>query len=465
MSFFADANCAGSACIISLSMQSQNVSQAAPLASQDARNNPPLDLRRNKLAFGGDSMFWGIGTYFIPLTTVITALAAQLTTDKSLIGLISLAWYVAYLLPQLFAARLVHGKRRTMLYSVVPAIIGRQTLLVFALWLFLTQAQQPTLTVWILIVLIAVLMIFDAFTSQAWFDMFGRALTPRAKARVITVNQLLASVGGIGAGLIVTQVLSSPALPFPTNYALLFFFAWIFIMLSLGAMLFIRERVSEAPPAEETTHSNFNAKLLEAWRSDAAFRRMLLARVFTGVENMAAAFYIVFALEKLGLPESSIGIFTIAVVLGGLLGIIFFGWLADRYGSRRVVNAACTLQFIAPLITLGVALLPIQSKEFALVAITLVMAINGAVNRSMMVGFFSYAQDSAPEADRPIYVGAVSTVAGTASLLPLLGGVMINAFTSAGMSGLAYVVLFAVAAGVAAIGAWISYGLPKPRNA
>lgn len=430
-----------------------------------AERNPPMDLLRNKLAFGGDSMLWGIGTYFIPLTTVITALATQLTTDKSLIGLISLAWYVAYLLPQLFAARVVHGKRRTKRMSVIPAIFGRQTLLFFALWLFITQAQQPTLTVWVLIVMITVLMIFDAFTSQAWFDMFGRALTPRTKARVITVNQLLASIGGIGAGLIVTEVLSSPALPFPNNYALLFTFAWVFIMFSLVAMLFIRERVSEAAPVESESNSNFNAKLREAWQKDPAFRRMLLARVFTGVENMAAAFYIVFALEKLGLPESSIGIFTIAVVIGGLVGIIFFGWLADRYGSRRVVNASCTLQFIAPLITLGLAMLPIQSEQVAVAAITLVMAINGAVNRSMMVGFFSYAQDSAPEADRPIYVGAVSTIAGTASLLPLLGGLMINAFTNAGMSGLAYIVLFAIAAGVAMLGAWLSYGLPKPRNA
>ncbi len=134
-------------------MQPQNAPQAAPLETQAAWNNPPVDLQRNKLAFGGDSMLWGIGTYFIPLTTVITALAAQLTTDKSLIGLISLAWYVAYLLPQLFAARMVHGKRRTKPYSVIPAIIGRQTLLIFALWLFITQAQQPTLTVWLLIVL------------------------------------------------------------------------------------------------------------------------------------------------------------------------------------------------------------------------------------------------------------------------------------------------------------------------
>ncbi len=106
-------------------------------------NNPPLDLRRNMLAFGGDSMLWGIGTYFIPLTTVITVLASELTKDKALIGLLSLAWYVAYLLPQLFAAKLVHGKRRTKPYSVIPSIIGRPVILLFAAWLFFTRASNP----------------------------------------------------------------------------------------------------------------------------------------------------------------------------------------------------------------------------------------------------------------------------------------------------------------------------------
>ena len=36
-------------------------------------DNPPLDLRRNMLAFGGDSMLWGIGSYFIPLDILITS--------------------------------------------------------------------------------------------------------------------------------------------------------------------------------------------------------------------------------------------------------------------------------------------------------------------------------------------------------------------------------------------------------
>jgi len=441
----------------------------SPPTTTPIANNPPLDLRRNMLAFGGDSMLWGIGMYFIPMTTVMTALAAELTTDKALIGLISLAWYVAYLLPQLFAARLVQGKRRMKPYSVIPGLIGRPVLLLFALWLFITQASQPTLTVWLLILTVATMMVFDAFTTPAWFDMMGRALSPRVRARVITVNSLLASIGGIGVGVIVAQVLSSAQLPFPTNYALLFLLAWVFIMLSLVSMLFIKERLGETTPMQATQSSDFNAKLIGAWRTDPAFRRLLLARLFTGAENMAAAFYIVFARERLGLPESAVGVFTIALVIGGLVGILLFGWLAERYGSRRVVNAACTLQFIAPLITLLIALAQstqlINAPALTYAALIVVMAINGAVNRSTQVGFFSYAQDSAPEADRPIYVGAVSTIAGTASLLPLLGGVMIDTLLRAGFETAAYAALFAIAAGITGIGAWLSYGLPQPRRA
>lgn len=410
-------------------------------------------------------MLWGIGTYFIPLTTVITALAAELTDDKALIGMLSLAWYVAYLLPQLFAARLVHGKRRTKPYSVIPAAIGRPVILLFALWLFITRAEQPTLTAWLLIGMIATLMVFDAFTTQAWFDMMGRALSPRVRARMITFSQLFAAFGGIGAGLVVARVLSSPDLPFPTNYAVLFTLAWIFITLSLGSMLFIKERVSEEPaPEAAAPATNFNAKLRAAWRSDPAFRRMLLARMLTGVENMAAAFYVVFAREQLGLSDASIGIFTIALVIGGMIGIVSFGWLSARFGPRRAINAACLLQFIAPLITFGLAIVRLPSVEAEVAALVLVMAINGAVNRSTQVGFFSYAQDAAAEADRPIYVGAVSTVAGTASLLPLLGGLMIDAMIRGGLGGAAYAVLFGVAAVVVGAGAWLSFGLPAPRR-
>ena len=435
----------------------------------------PLDLRRNKLAFGLDSALWGVGIAFMPMGTVLTALAARLTNDKTLIGLLSLAWYVSYLLPQLFAARVLRGKQHMRRYSVIPSLLGRPVVLLYALWLFFTQAKNPLLSFWLLIGMIVTMMIFDAVTSVAWFDMMGRALSPRARARTIAIPQFIGAVGGLGVGFIVEGVLGSERFPFPLNYALLLGMAWLFFEFSLIAMLFIKERGASVGPAivngetaaarPPATNSFIHALRL-AWQHDPNFKRVLVVRALTSVENMAAAFYVVFARERLGLPDSAVGVFTIAYVAGGLVGIMLFGWLAERFGPLRVINAASIMQFAAPTLGFVLSLLPITPALSGLIyaIFILMMLLNGAVNRSTQVGFFSYAQDSAQEADRPMYVGAVSTVAGLASLLPVLGGAMIDLLSRLGFVSGAYSLLFGVALLLVGLGLWLSLRLPKPQR-
>ena len=413
-------------------------------------------------------MLWGIGIAFMPVSTVLTSLAAQLTNDKALIGALSLAWYVAYLLPQLFAARVVHGKPRSKPYSVWPSVFGRPVILLFALWLIFTRAQSPLLTFWVLIGTIVIFLGMDALTSVAWFDMMGRAFTPAGRAQTLTINQFLGALGGIGSGFIVQWVLGSDRWPFPLNYAVLLISAFVFFELSLLSMTFIRERVSEEPPASKTAEVGFGAKLRAALSSDATFRRLLLVRLLTSIENMASAFYVVFAKERLGLADEYVGVFSIALLVGGLIGIAAFGWIAGRFGPRRVINAASGLQFAAPGIALLVSVLAFNHLLPAPIAFggfVLVMVLNGAVNRSSQVGFFSYAQDSTSEVNRPMYVGAVSTVAGLGSFMPVVGGLLIDGLTRSGLGAGAYSALFAFAVAIVGLGAWLSLGLPKTGRA
>lgn len=72
---------------------------------------------------------------------MLVGLASQLTEDKTLIGVVGMTWSVTWFLPQLVAAHLVRGKRWQKPYLIIPSLIGRNGLLLMALWLLITQAQ------------------------------------------------------------------------------------------------------------------------------------------------------------------------------------------------------------------------------------------------------------------------------------------------------------------------------------
>ncbi len=443
-------------------MTSQPAQHSAAPAPAPAR----MDTRRNVVAYTGDTIGFFTGMSFIPATTVLVGLASTLTSDKTLIGIIAMAWGVASLFPQLIAARLVQGKRRTKPTVILYSLIGRQTMLLFALWLLFTNAQSPLLTVFLMIAAIVVFCVFDSFTGIGWFDMLSRNLSPRGRGRILGRAQLLGSITGIGAGFVVARVLSPDGLPFPRNYAVVFICAWLGFIISLLFQFAYEENPAsegDASAAAAAARSgSFIGSVLNGLRVDAIYRRVLLARILTGLEAMAAAFYVVYIKDRLKLPDTSIGIFSLAFIIGGILGVALFTWLASRWGARSVVRAAAVLQAAAPLVAFLVALIPsletVPVLAYALFAV--ILAFDGAAARAYVLGFCGYTIDCAPAHQRSIYVGVLNTLGGLVGLSPVLAGVWLDAAGTAGVAT-AYPVMFGAVAICAGVGAILSFTLPR----
>ncbi|MCL5999051.1 MAG: MFS transporter [Chloroflexi bacterium] len=451
-----------------MAVQSSTGLEASVQAAAPAATPVPLNSRGNTFVFIGDIVTFIAGLSFIPATTVLVGLASRLTDDKALIGAVAMSWSVSWFLPQLIAARLLHGKRRQKPYLIIPSIIGRQTVLLFALWLALSGAQPALLTVWLLIAAVVVFNVCDAIAGISWFDMMSRTLTPRWRGRTIATGQFIGSVLGIGSGLVVERLLAPGGLPFPLNYAVIFGCAWLGFTASLIIILFLRENPLSEEALAQSHEASFLGHTGEVIRSDKMFRRVLLARFLTGMENMTAAFYVVFIKECLQLPDSSIGVFSVAFIVGGILGVMLFGTLADRFGPRRVIHAATALQFMAPVLALAVAVpsgFADASPGVAFGIFVVILAINGAVGRSMMLGFTGYSLDMAPERNRTIYVGVLNTLGGVVALTPVLGGAFIDALSTrsdgSSVGVTPYALMFGVVAVCVCAGALVSLTLPK----
>ena len=426
----------------------------------------PLDAPRNALAFVGDIAAFMVGTYFIPPTTVLVGLASQLTEDKTLIGVVGMTWSVTWFLPQLVAAHLVRGKRWQKPYLIIPSLIGRNGLLLMALWLLITQAQAPLLTVWVLVGCLALFNVCDAVAGVAWFDMLSRALSSRVRARVVSIGQVVGGVLGIGAGLIVERVLQPDGLAFPQNYALIFGCAGVAMAISLAIISLLRELPMAEAEHAHAQQVDFLSSLKVALRSDGIFRRVLVVRVLTGIELMAASFYLVFAKEQFGLGDAITGVVNIALIVGGIVGIAAFGWLAERFTALSVVRSAAAMQFAAPALALAFALLgPVlrASPAVVIAGFVIIFALRGAIEHSLMLGPVGYLLDNAPERHRAMYDGVINTLGGVVAHSPLLGGAWLDALSASGQAPAGYAVMFALVAALAALGTWLSFRLPASR--
>jgi MFS family permease len=154
--------------------------------------------------------------------------------------------------------------------------------------------------------------------------------------------------------------------------------------------------------------------------------------------------------------------------VGGIIGIVFFGWLSNRFGSRGVIWLSVALQVMSPTLALAVAALPFITQDnptLGLYFFIAAFAIDNAVGQAGLLGFQGYPLDAAPERHRAMYIGVLNSVGGVVSLTPVLGGLMLNILSGATTSMTAYSVVFGIATVSVLVGLIVSLGLPKPARA
>jgi MFS family permease len=227
--------------------------------------------------------------------------------------------------------------------------------------------------------------------------------------------------------------------------------AGIFVIAALVCNYFIVERPGEVKERMERWR-DYLPKLGSYLRHDRAFGRVTAVRLLAGLHMLAAPFYVLYATQVAGLPEASVGLFVTAQTIGGAAAGLALGWVAARFGTRRVVQASATLDVIAILLALTLALTGIPD-QFTWV-FPIIFALLGMVEAALALGFFNYVLDIAPAAERPVYLGLTNTLVGVLVVVPLIGGWLLE-HTS-------YTTLFAITLIGVAPGALLALSLPKP---
>ncbi len=412
----------------------------------------------NFIAFGLDYIFFGLALSLISPTTILPAFATRLGASNALVGLLVTVFYLAWDLPQLFAGNIIARrptKKPTLLWM---AYVGRPVVWLFALLLILTGGNPAWLNMGMLFVVLAVLFSTDAFAAIAWFDVLGRAFPSEKRGGYLSIWQVAKALAVLGGASLVGYVLSDRGPGFPDNYALLFGLGGGAFLISGIALALIYEppATADEPASTHIEWKDFGLHLIRIWREDSRLRRATISRILLVLSAMASPFYVLYATDVQGFPIRAVGFFISAQTVGGLVGSLVLGRVADRWGARRAIQIAMFFVLSAPLLALALALSSGEPAALLRRFYAWIYICIGVIENLVILGYMNYVLDAAPPGQRTIYMGTTNAISGVGVLGPVFAGWL--------LSQTSYGVLFAVALAFGLGASWLALRLPDARR-
>ena len=304
------------------------------------------NFRRNYTAHAIEGGLYMAGLTFVAFETVLPPIIKTLGGPAWLISLAPSLLLIGFALPPLFTAHLLEPLTRKMPIVAWNGLFIRAPFLVAALCLFFIADSHPVLTLTAVALAPFLNGFINGLVCPAWFELFAKTVPAQKRASLFAVRLVIAGLGGLIAGKVISYVLGS--YPGATGYGILHLCCFICLMGSLFVFLGIKE--TPLPSLDEDSPRTLKESLAEVpqiLKEDLNFRSFLLARIFGCAPYAAFPFLSIHALETLNLPQSYLGNFFIAFTIGSMAGNLFAGYMGDKFGGRRPLIAVTALYMVA----------------------------------------------------------------------------------------------------------------------
>jgi len=384
---------------------------------------------------------------------VMTWFVSELTRSNLLISLLTPLDQGGWYLPQLLLSGYLQRQRRTLPVYRAVAVVRAAAVGLLALSVFLLDDPRALLAVFF--ALFAINNLAGGVGGLPFMDVVAKTISPTRRGAFFAWRRLIGgSLGLAGSALVKVVLAPDSGLTFPDNYALLFFLAFLFVIIAVGSFSLVIE-----PPGEVNPHRvNLGKQLRRALRLPAqhhSYGRFLALHLAITAANYALPFYAVYARRALDAPEDMVGTYLLGSTLAGVLSNLIWGRVGDRRGNRLLMQLVALTASLAPAFALLIIHLPDIGLDKSLI-FTLVFVLYGAHQTAAFIGGGNYLLELAPASERVMYVGFTNTTIGLAVFTSPVGGAIVD--------WLGFEVLFLFSLACALIALFLSLGLEEPRE-
>jgi MFS family permease len=357
---------------------------------------------------------------FLSGSTILPVFISQLTDSKVLIGVFSTLESFGWFFPQLFAALFIAHKSKVIgFYNRLSWLrLGFFALAIAGIFIFAGHPKSILLSFGISFTLLS---IAAGFAGAAFTEIVGKTIPTNKRGSYFGLRMFIGGTFAAIEGLAVKKVIMS--FPFPQNFGYLYIAGWILMLLGLGVFAYVvepdaRDKIEKAPPRQQL-HSAF-----EKFKTDKNFRRLFFSRACVNTYFLSSPFYVVFAINNLGAPESIAGIYLAAQMIGYLSVNLLWAWLSNHISNKKVIKYAGLASILPPSIALLAAFYPIAPLPFAIVFFLL-----GAAESGIGMGYVNYLLEILPERGRLLSIGMMHTLIAPTVFFSALGGLLSQVFS------------------------------------
>ncbi len=378
-----------------------------------------------------DSTWFWFGISFASSSTIVPLFISKLTDSTLAIGLVAVLAQGGWLMPQLLSANAIEQlpskKAAIVNLGFFTERIPRWIPMIAAL----VAVRSPMLALTIFFIGYTWQELGGGMVAPAWQDLIARCFPVDRRGRFFGLSMFTGTATGTIGAFFSSWLLET--FSFPTNFVYIFAIYGLSITLSWVFLSLTREPLQPLTGPRQSARE-FWANLPVIIRQDHNFRRFLVARSLFSISYMGAGFVAVAAIHRWEIPNSTVGLYTAAMLLGQALGNLGFGFLSDRFGHKLCLE----LGALATLAMFAIAwLTPFAAGYYA------VFFLSGVHLSAAIVSGILVVMEFCEPHKRPTYIGLTNTINGLVSALaPLLG---------AWLAGIAYNPLFALCAVVSLV--------------
>ena len=401
------------------------------------------DYLFNFLVDALDYSFFTLGMSFGSTITLLPLLAQRLGASNLEIGLIPAITYLGWSFPALWGAKVSGGLERKLPFILRFTLLERLPYLGMALLAFFLIPYYPSLSLYILLVLLGVSSFAMGFLGPIWTEMIGKVIHRSRWGLYFACGNGLGALMGMWGSTLAERLIK--VYPFPSNFGYCFLLASLSMGVSYFFLALTRE---EKEPATSSWRQEFLSSFSRIIKKDTNFLNFLLARMFLALGIMGGAFYTVYVLKRFQIPDALVARYNAVFLVSQALSNFIWGPLGDKKGHKLVVLLGATSIVLSNLLALFS-----PSFQWFFLSFTLL----GFNYSAISVGGKAIVLDFAPREERGLYVGWSSFLSNFPSFFsPLLGGKIADWF--------GYHWVFWLALGLNMVGLlWILWGVKEPR--